>query len=163
MRKGQDILEYINLLRKIAWSFHRSTGIDFDDLFQEAFLAYDYAIKHHDPKRSKVSTYIWLVVASALKRYVRKEFESWGFISSLDDESDSDYIPDSQEPVSEFLDQLNEQARQLAATILSAPKIFLEIPADKAKKRLAHTMIKKGWRWRDVWIGMKDLDRVCSK
>ena len=33
-------MEDINLIRKIAWSFHHTTGHDWDDLFQEGALAY---------------------------------------------------------------------------------------------------------------------------
>ena len=38
-------MEHINLIRKIAWSFSTSTGLEFEDLFQEAALAYCEALK----------------------------------------------------------------------------------------------------------------------
>jgi|WetSurSiteA1Bulk_404760.scaffolds.fasta_scaffold32458_3 RNA polymerase sigma factor (sigma-70 family) len=160
MKKKQ--IEHINLLRKIAWSFHRSTGIDFDDLFQEAYLAYNYAMKTYDPKRGKITTYLWWCIGSELKRYVKREREAWGVVVSFDDEPATYALPDHQEPASVFLDSLTEEARELAAIILSAPKIFIEIPPPDAKQRLANVLVRKGWRWRDIWIGMKDMESACS-
>jgi len=66
-------MKNINLLRKIAWSFHQSTGLDWDDLFQEAYIAYDKALRTYDPTRGKITTHVWYCVHSHLKNYLKEE------------------------------------------------------------------------------------------
>lgn len=66
-------MENINLIRKVAWSFHKSTGIDWDDLFQEAALAYLEALRTHDPKRGKITTHAWMTMSNSLKYYIERE------------------------------------------------------------------------------------------
>ena len=38
--------KYINLLRKIAWSFHKTTGLEWDNLFSETIQAYYKAMEN---------------------------------------------------------------------------------------------------------------------
>lgn len=66
-------MKHINLLRKIAWSFHQTSKLDFDDLFQEAYLAYDKALKNYDPDKGKLTTFIWYCIHSHLKNYLKEE------------------------------------------------------------------------------------------
>lgn len=68
-------MENINLIRKIAWSFHESTGLDWDDLFQEGALAYLEAMKTYDEKKGKITTYVWHCIVSRLKNYLKSERE----------------------------------------------------------------------------------------
>lgn len=71
--KNKERMENINLIRKVAWSFHETTGLDWDDLFQEAALAYLEAMKTYDSRKGKVSTYAWNCIVSRLRNYLREE------------------------------------------------------------------------------------------
>ena len=51
-------MKHLNLIRKIAWSFHKTTGLDWDELFQEATLSYLKALKTYDKKRGAITTYV---------------------------------------------------------------------------------------------------------
>lgn len=66
-------MENINLIRKIVWSFHKSTKIDWDDLFQEASLAYLEALRTYNPERGKITTHAWTTISNALKTYAEHE------------------------------------------------------------------------------------------
>ena len=78
-------MEHINLIRKIAWSFHNSTGIDWDDLFQEAAYHYLRALKSYDPsKKVSLSTYVWNFVKNELILYIRKEKKNSEPLESID-------------------------------------------------------------------------------
>lgn len=66
-------MENIGLIREIAWSFHKTTGIDWGDLFQEAALAYLEAYPKYDSTKGKVTTYMWHVMNSRLVDFIRKE------------------------------------------------------------------------------------------
>ena len=66
-------MENVDLIRKIVWSFHSTTKLDWDDLFQEASLAYLEALRTHDPKKGKITTHLWHVISNNLKNYIKRE------------------------------------------------------------------------------------------
>jgi DNA-directed RNA polymerase specialized sigma subunit len=76
--------KHINLVRKIAWSFYHSTGIEWNELFSEAALAYCEAINTYETsKNTKISSYLWYCMKNRLinfckkeKRYVSSDFDS---------------------------------------------------------------------------------------
>ena len=74
--KGCTKLEVVKamtpILRKLArltkQKFDNNPKIEFDDLFQEAYIGYAHAMKTYDPKKGKISTHIWWCVSAQLKR-----------------------------------------------------------------------------------------------
>jgi hypothetical protein len=64
---------HLNLLRKLAWSFHFTTGMDREELFSEASLAYCEAMQNYDSKKGRSSTYMWNCVKSHLLNVVKRE------------------------------------------------------------------------------------------
>lgn len=65
----------INLIRKVAWSFHQTTKLDWDDLFQESAIAYLEALQTYNKKKGQLSTYAWHCMVSRLRNYWRTENE----------------------------------------------------------------------------------------
>lgn len=64
---------HLNLLRKIAWSFYATTGIDWQELFSEAALAYCKALKSYNPNRGRITTHLWNCVKSELINFIKEE------------------------------------------------------------------------------------------
>ena len=67
--------KHVNLIRKIAWSFHRSTGLEWDDLFQEAAVAYYESLESYDESRGKITTHAWNCISNRLKNYLKEQEE----------------------------------------------------------------------------------------
>jgi len=65
--------QHINLIRKIAWSFHHSTDIDWQELFSEASLAYCDALQSYNPAKGKVTTHLWNCMKSRLISFMKEE------------------------------------------------------------------------------------------
>jgi DNA-directed RNA polymerase specialized sigma subunit len=65
--------EHLNLIRKIAWSFYSSTGIEWQELFSEASLQYCEALKSYDPEKGRITTHLWNCIKSGLINFVKKE------------------------------------------------------------------------------------------
>lgn len=63
----------INLVRKMAWSFNKTTGIPFEELLSEATIGYLEAVQSHDPTRGKLSTHAWTVMKCRLIDFTNKE------------------------------------------------------------------------------------------
>jgi len=147
----------INLIRKIAWSFHKTTGEDWEDLFQEAALGYLEAMHSYDPSRGKISTYMWWCVTSRLKTYLRKESTLTNHLCSIEDNPVD--IPIVDNPLFE---SLTDDAQQIARTVLRCPKKFVIGKRDSAYKRLQRVFRYKGWEEERIQRGIKDLEVVFS-
>lgn len=64
----------LNLIRKVAWTFTKKTGMDYDELFGEASLAYSEAIHTYDPTRgAKFITHAYTCMRNHLINFCKKE------------------------------------------------------------------------------------------
>jgi len=146
-------MENINLIRKIAWSFHTTTGVEWDDLFQEAALAYCEALKNYDPERGTIAGYMWSCITSHLKDYIHEQEKQTGHICSIEDVN-IDY-PVNTTPLFE---SLSKEADEIVNMILSSPEIFDNLTPELAQRNIARILIsRKRWSWRRVWVGIRDL------
>ena len=153
-------MENINLLRKIVWSFHKSTGVDWDDLFQEAAYAYFTSIEKYDPKKGKLSTHVWHCVSNHLKNYLREEFKQTGFIDYH--EALEDILPNLSTNHPTFFDSLTDDAKYMANIVLSSQKKFVVLSTEQAKTRLIRIMLKNGWNGKRITKALLNLKKVCS-
>ena len=147
--------KHSNLIKKIALSFSLSTGVNFDDLFQEASLAYLEALRTHNPNKGKITTYLWHCVHNRLKNYVREE-NRWkaGALEETDESLVSEKI--------HFWEFLNPQAQAIAKIALSAPSYFATLSADSAQIKIISIMRKKGWQWDKINSGLKNIRAVFA-
>jgi len=154
-------MENINLIRKIAWSFHKSTGLDYDDLFQEAYLAYEYAMETYDPKREVyLSTFLWNHIANQLSSYFRREKDIKEPFVSIEEHPNLQYL--ASKPAPPYYENLSKEAQGIAELVLSAPKVFVAVSTEDALARIERTMIRKGWTKTKVLIGIRDLQLAFS-
>ena len=63
----------LNLIRKIAWSFKRTNGLEFDELFQEAAIAYIQSIRAYNKNKGSITTYAYRAASNRLKDYSQRE------------------------------------------------------------------------------------------
>lgn len=80
------IEDHLNLLRKIAWSYNSTTGIEYDELFSEACLAYCQNIKKYDHTKGAVSTFLYRSVSNSLNWFAKK-YQRFIYFSDIVDES----------------------------------------------------------------------------
>jgi RNA polymerase sigma factor (sigma-70 family) len=143
------------LIRKIAWSFSTSTGLEFDDLFQEASLAYLEALKTYDPDKGRITTHLWHCVHNQLKNYLKlQNKEKVLSIEDVEIGKTVNNIP--------FWEELNSEAQEIAEVVLDSPKDFLNVPADEAQIQLTKIMLQKGWNWIKICSGIKNLRAIYA-
>lgn len=161
-------MEHINLLRKLARSFSCSTGLEFDDLFQEAALAYLEGMSKYDINKGKVSTFMWMFVATRLKEYLKEQEEFKCKRQQVRSHQEAlemgrQYFSmeeiDVDEPVSftNFFDSLSPDAQQIATVILDKPELFDSIPPKDAIKQATEMLQEKGISMMHIWCGVRDL------
>jgi len=66
-------MNYLNLVRKIAWSFHRTTGVDWRELFSEGCEAYYRVLHSHDFDKSKEMTWVYNCVTNQIINFLKEE------------------------------------------------------------------------------------------
>ncbi len=152
MQQKTKFEENINLIRKLVWSFHNTTGIEFDELFAEASLAYCETLKSYDPERGKITTYIWLRISDRLKNYIKLHNEYYYPILYFEDIK-------IDKPIStNFLfESLSKEASEIAELILNYPYNFITLPKKEAKEKIWKIMRNKGWSWDKIICGFNDL------
>lgn len=138
------MIENINLIRKIVWSFHYSTGLDWDDLFQEACLGYLETMERYDAKRGGATTFMWHCISSKLKTYLRKEMEYQSPLSSIE------FWEDQPKDYSLLSEQLSEKGGEaLKIIIISLEELSILSPTE-ARKKIRMLLFEKDWSLAEV-------------
>jgi RNA polymerase sigma factor (sigma-70 family) len=154
-------MENLNLIRKIAWSFHHTTGLEFDDLLQEATWAYLHALKTYDPKRGRITTYVWVHITSHLKNYLKQENKHNDPIDFIED-IEIEMLDHSYVTPTPFWESLSQDAQEVAEMVITSPKPFITHGKPKARKRVKQVMINRGWDLNRMCIAIKELQLLYS-
>jgi DNA-directed RNA polymerase specialized sigma subunit len=150
-------MEHINLLRKIAWSFHKSTGLEWDELFQESYLAYRYALEHYDPNKGvPISSFIWTHISNQLRTYYQNEKKVISPLVGIEKLYNKEYNPTN------FLESLSEDTKKVAELILIAPKKYVQEKPKDARKKVKKIMLNRGWSQERISYSLNELKVACS-
>ena len=136
----------INLIRKIAWSFHQTTGLDVDDLFQEAALAYCEAQRTCDETRGKPSVYVWKHMERKLIDYLKRE-RKYNQHTTLDVPVIQKLKTVNSNPILNALDTTTKQAAEI---LLLTPHRFLTGKRQKRDKEIQKALTEQGWDRRKI-------------
>lgn len=148
-------MENEKLLRKLAWSFHATTKIDLEDLYQEACYAYIKALKSHDPQKAMLSTHITHCVRNHLINYTKKEMEHNFNLLTWENKNDVPYSKIN------LFEMLTKDAYEVAleALKLKAPSLRRR---EYAQKDIYKSLRKKGWEVKDIKKTFSELSCVFS-
>ena len=146
-------MENIDLIRKIAWSFQRTTGLEWDDLFQEAAVAYLEAERKYDPARhTKFTTFAYIKMRSALLNYLKRERQYRDPVCSFEDikyDRPVIYTP--------IIDCLPDDAIAVAERILSCPRKFCVMTLGEIAPRMVRVTRRNGWSSARVIQAIHDI------
>ena len=146
----------INLLRRIARNFSKTSHLDYEDLFSEACWIYCKALKTYDPSRGKITTYVWWMVTSELKTYINLQAKHLFPLQPLETAKQKEV------PVSSFFDSLTTEAFIIAKIILASPTPFITRTPEDAEERIQEIMSKRGWGIEKIVSGIANLKYVCN-
>lgn len=143
-------MENINLIRKIAWKFQKKTGLEFDELFQEAAYGYCLALEDWDEEKSngcKLSSFAYRRMYFRLINFCKKETKRASKTSSMqnglskgrDKEDQNEPVPshvlkelglvfkhtEATEATEEIINEWPEDCQTAAKMVLNAPERFL--------------------------------------
>ena len=139
--KRTSKIENEGLLWKLSRAFHNSTGLDVDDLFQEASVAYLKALETYNPDKGKITTHTWWVISNYLKNYVKEEREHIFPTCEFCDEIESEFTYST----SNYFDNLTDDAYEVAKVVLRSPTLYATRTKEDVVSRLKNVMEQHGW------------------
>lgn len=159
-------MEDMGLIQKIAWSFHRTTGLPVDDLIGEASLAYALNLPEYDPERAKLSTFMYTRIRCHLIDYCKDQIQHKhdNLLDDLDDSrAEGDSTSASQEDRTLFKSALkdgSEEVKYLAWMIFQSPGEFLGYGGrGKVKDKLR----EHGWTWSQIWRTFGEVKNLLKE
>lgn len=159
-----------NLVNSIAWSFCRTTGIDFKELQAEATLACLESLQDFDPsKGAKESTYCYTRIVNHLRFFIKKEkpYSNMISIDSLVDMEESESpinilpVEEQQDFWFEIKDRFSENAERLVNLVLSN-QIELEGSSKAMRGQVRKAAYASGVTQVAFYEGVREIKQVLG-
>jgi len=151
-------MKELNLIRKIAWSFHRTTRIEWDDLFSKAIQSYYDALKRYDPTKSKLTTYINMYITLDLINYLKRQKKINDPLSTLEDTEVMEYPFNND---NSFFEGLSNDANIISNIIIEHPDEFIHLNSTEARILIIKIMKEQGWDKKRIKAGVKEIKKAC--
>jgi DNA-directed RNA polymerase specialized sigma24 family protein len=162
-------MENINLIRKIAWSFYNTTGLEWEELLQEALLGYSLALQritsnqYNPEKGQKVTTFLWQSTTAHMLNYVKKNKKFKAACTSVTIEELTNLpVDDTSFSTQQLFETLSKEAQEIVSLVFSLPQVFDGEAPTKARKHITNILINRGWTEEKIAFGMKELQVVFS-
>ena len=149
-----NILNHLKMIKKIAYSFHVSTGIEFEDLYQQACLIWLDTISTWNPAKSKVTTYMWNVLVNSLTSYIQKIDKYRKPLNEYDSAKMDEAVYQSY-----YFEKLSMEALAIVDLVTFNPSDFLFISKPQAINKIENKMSKSGWNASQIRYGIKQLEK----
>lgn len=165
-------VKHERLIARICWSYHYTTGIDFEELMAEGLAAYCEAVHTYDPQRGKLTKRVSTLVNQRLCRYLARErrnnhdsFDHWMNSENQDDYWENRYnIPAVFAlPYVELQLSMGADVRVIADMILEDPYAFLSVPPKIARGVVVNRLRNRGWKWPRIWRAMRLIKDLLNK
>ena len=156
----------LNIVRKVVWSYTRSTGLDFDELCSEAYLAYLEAAPSYDPARGKKSTFIWNVVRNHInsllkaKKEIPIDKEDIDILIEERNELDPEQVILAEESWRELFESLSPDAKMICL-LMNNGEIYLNTDKPReARGIIARELKARGWSENKIWATFREIKQT---
>jgi len=158
-QEAKDAKDYMQIVRRIAWNFHATTGIAFEDLFGEALVSFYSAKESYKPNRgTKFTTWAYMVTQHKMIDFCKK----WKLRTAynIEDLKEEPSITDvSPFILLEFIG-MRKDALYVAKMILENPVRF-DVKTSKAL--ITEELLKRGWKYQRIWDVLKELKKQINR
>jgi len=171
-RHRKPLPEELKMIRKIAWSYSRSTGLEYDELFSEACLAYLESLGHYDPSKGKISTYLHHVVNNSLNNLIYKnnrknnreiitEDKDFDFLAS-DISHNPEQMMIAEENWAELCMQLSPEA-MMVVEIMNSGDVYVSANKKQVSRRhISNALKDAGWKQSTIWRTFREIKRLVA-
>jgi len=153
--------DHMKLIRSIAWSFHFTTGLPFEDLYSEACLQYCIGMKDYkeENRSAKRTTFLYRYITNGLIFYIQRERRVKDIIWAMEIRRQESYHPvyeffgnDFPPDVQTILDFIRESNGEISDV---APKI--------ARGKIFRELIKRGWTHSRSWDAIRETRKIITQ
>ena len=177
------------MAHSMAWSFHKTTGIPFEDLLSSAFMAFAHGVKTYDSSKGSFSTYYFRVCQTRLidncadvkywrdrksrqphaasKEEITDPLENPMEVS-LEDTKGERVLVDTQNPerivgFREAIRGMSKEARMVCRIIFEAPQEFLVHAPKLSRGKVKEELRKQGWSWSQIWNSFREIKATLTQ
>ena len=154
----------INLVRKVAWDFSKTTGIEFEELFGEASIAYTIAIQSYDKtKKTKLTTWATKVMKQHLTNFCKKQEADMKATCELDENIDMELSKTNENKTlhkmifEEWKESLPTDLQTLCDIVFTKDNIIMKTPKATRGKIIKNLREEKGWTWARIWDSIRNM------
>lgn len=161
-------MENLNLIREAAWSFHKTTGIDWEELFSEGCLAWVRAEKEQqcikwrektEENSGSKTTWLFIAVRNQLADFCRSEAKQNNIrTSSLSYEPSPFHSLAFKE-----LFEGSEELKTVYKLIVEAPENFAGLPPKLARGEVYRKLREMGWPWSKIWDCFRETKSILNE
>jgi len=158
----------LNIVRKVVWSYARSTGLDFEELCSEAYFAYLEAASSYDPARGKKSTFIWNVVRNHInsllkaKKEIPMDKETIDMLIEERDELDPEQVVLAKECWEELFNSLSPEAKMICLLVNSGEVYLNTDKPREARGIIARELKARGWSENKIWATFREIKQTLK-
>lgn len=169
-----DILNNMDLVRKLAWRFARRSPVwEFDDILSEACVAYLEGEQTYDPgKGAAKSTYLWTYINNHLVNRVLETHNKFTSREAATDVYDLQVPALSGDPLAqlaatahwlEFYESLTPEGQEICDILLDPTSCELPVNTPKlCRGRLRDELRARGWSWSAIWDSYRDIKNALA-
>lgn len=146
----------LNLIRKIAWSYVHTTGLEFEELFSVAALGYTKALNSFNPNKSCFSTWAWTNMSHELNDFLSKE--------PKDDLINKESInPEQEYSFKESIQSLSQEAQQVCKMVFESPAEYISHAPKLSRGKIKDELRSEGWSWSQIWRSFKEIKSTLNE
>lgn len=152
----------VNLARSVAWSFHASTGIAFEDLLQEACIAYVIAERdpHYDPRKSAMTSFALTCMRNHLSTITVRLQKNPPAIRECPDLPSPAANPEEVAIFNEKLRELSAEAKFIIKLIFDSPYEYISLNSRDAQRSIKEHMQQQGYTISQVKSGIEAVKAI---
>lgn len=157
--------DYTKLIKKICWSWHKTTGIDFETLEAEANAAFAECQNSHDPQRGKFSTLLWHAIESRFKNLITPRQKYNGVEVNLEKMAlAGNHNPERNCIFKNAVENLSAEAKMIINTVLGAPADLIEmLPCPRISKHQLQKYLRlKGWKIPTILKAFSEIGKALK-
>ena len=159
----------LNIVRKVVWSYTRSTGLDFDELCSEAYIAYLETAPSYDPSKGKKTTFIWNVVRNHINSLLKAKKEALVDEEAIDmlveerDELDPEQVVLAEENWRELFESLSPDAKMICLLVVNDGEVYLDTDKPRESRGIIARELKaRGWSENKIWATFREIKQVLK-
>ncbi len=149
--------DHMKLVRSLAWSFHFTTGLSFEDLFAEGCLAYCEAKRTYDGTRpAKFTTYLTSMVKIRLIVYCKEEklIQTCSLLAAAGI---------THTPVYEYWEWFRPDIQTVVDIVRNSNGEISGVPPKMARGVIRRELRDRGWDWTRIWDAIRETKQIVKE